>query len=234
MRVAVGEKTTLVRTLALPGSHQLCVMTTFFHLPREDVVFSHIFPRLEPQETWRLRLVCREFCSLCEEYFTAFCTSIAYEELVLEEAETLRDRACISRVLLASQKLKNISLRLSRRTASAVLSELLVTTMWNSHTNWKLVRVALVAVDYSCDTNTSHHSGWERLGEKCTSLKELHIEDVCPFDDRCLQSLTRQCASLVDLTLKSLPALRGPYLQKMADTSPHLTTLNVRKNEHQN
>ena len=215
----------------------MSAMTTFFHLPREDVVFSLILPHLETQETWALRLVCREFCRLCDEYFSTFCTSIDYKELAIEETKALRDRACISRALLASKRLKNINLCLCRReTWSATIgraSDLLMTTVWRLHNDCRLVTLSLVATDYSLVSLPS--SGWGSLGERCSrSLRELHIEDSSPFDDECLWNLTRQCTSLVHLRLKSLPALRGVHLQKLVETSPHLTTLNVRNSEHLN
>lgn len=203
-------------------------MTTFFHLPREDVVFSLIFSHLSAQETWRLRLVCRDFCRLCDEYFTAFCPSIAYNEPVSEETETLRDRACILRALRTCKKLKNVVLCLSmgKHSSSSLqrASDLLMTAVWRLHADCQLVRLSLLAVHYSC---LDPHPGWERLGEKCKTLRELHIEEVSRFDDSCLQNLTKQCTSLVHLTLKSLPAIKGLYFQKLAETTPQLKTVNV-------
>ena len=207
----------------------VCAMTTFFHLPRDDILFSLIFLHLEAHEVWALRLVCREFCCLCDEYFSTFCTCIAYNELLLEEARTLRNRTRTAKALGASKKLKNISVCLSNQETWSIklqrASNLLMTTVWRLHEDCHLARLSLVAVDYSLK-----NSDWRRLGERCRFLRELHIEDMSLFDDKCLQDLTRECTSLVHLALKSLPALRGHYLQELAETSLQLTTLNVRNN----
>ena len=206
-------------------------MTTFFMLPRKDVVFSVIFPRLDPVELWRLRLVCREFCRLCEEYFATFCSSLAYEELTACESEVLRDRACLLRALNTCKRLRRVSLRLSRRhKASEPLeraSKLLMTAIWKLHTDSQLTSLTLVSLE-SCE---DPHTGWETLGQICGALTELHIEDVSQFDDKCLESLTVNCGCLVSLTLKSLAGVRGQYLPILAGNSSQLTSLNVRKND---
>ena len=208
-------------------------MATFFHLPREDVVFSLILPRLSSVEVWRLRLVSRQFLRLCDEYLSTFCRSVAYDEEELTSGEEiLRGRACVMRTLRACTRLGSVSLRLFRRQEwnGALERSLerarssLMAAVCELQPGCQLQSLSLVSV--SCSWSSDLRSaGWGSLGERCAALTKLHLEDLSPFDDNCFRALLKNCKSLVHLTIKSVPRLRGYYLPILA---PQLISLNVR------
>ena len=129
----------------------------------------------------------------------------------MEKTEISRGRACITWALHACRKLRNVSVCLSGQHPSSakLASYSLMMTLLRGES--RLESLSLVAVDYnSADPN----SDWERLGERCGDLRELHIENVHPFDVKCLEHLTRQSTSLAKLTLQSLPDVR--YFSRVA------------------
>ena len=98
-------------------------------------------------------------------------------------------------------------------------------SVWHIHSDCRLVSLRLINVD--CSSCKEVQSGWERLGERCKVLRELHIESVSQFNDTCLRNLTRHCSSIVQLTLKTLPELQGTCLEKLAQMCPQLEILSV-------
>ena len=220
------------------------VMASFFHLPRQDIVFPLVFFLLDTVEVWNLRAVCREFLKLCEEYFAMFCPSISYNEqnyIILSKTDSLkcmrlveRDRMCVVRAQKISRKLKRLHLHLLPSSAYASTSgdssgvfqrtcDSLVASLW--HTECELVSLRLTNVD--CSSRAGIVSGFERLGEQCIALRELHIEAMPRFDDECLENLTRRCRSLVKVTLKTLPRIQGTCLERLGKGCPQLEELNV-------
>lgn len=223
-------------------------MATFFHLPREDVVFPLIFHELDTVVVWRLRCVCRSLRKLCEDYFETFCPSVVYRECTdytagntrkekgcdSPNSKYLQDRACVLRPLRVCKRLKRITLCLSSpmsETGSSTTNALQKTTysLYNSichlQPGCRLVSLALVNMD--CSSDSDGGSGWERLGERCKELKKLRIENIPQFNDVCMKSLTKHCTSLIQLTLKSLPGIQGVYLPRLVETCPLLETINV-------
>ena len=209
-------------------------MTTFFHLPREDVVFPLILLRLDTVATWKLRRVCRGLWKLCEDYFETFCPCILYTEHDSRDSDLFfQHRMCVSRALRTCKKLKYVYLHLlppcdcaraSRSTHRKACRSLLA-SVWHIHKNCQLVSLKLVNMD--CSGCEELHSGWEKLSERCLMLKELHVEAISQFDDICLEKLTKDCTLLVQLTLKALPEIQGLHLPRLTDACPQLEMLNV-------
>ena len=203
------------------------MMATFFHLPREDIVFPLIFVHLDTVVTWKLRRVCRGFWKLCEDYFETFCPAVVYRELDESTSGSLEDRACVCRALNVCKKLKHINLHLlpecvglQQKTCHSLMR-----CVWHVHSECQLVSLRLINVD--CTGCKEAQPGWEMLGDRCKVLRELHVESVSQFNDTCLRNVTKHCSSIVRLMLITLPEIQGTYLEKLAKTCPQLEVLSV-------
>lgn len=191
---------------------------SFFSLPLRDVVFPHIFSRLDILEIWGLRVVSKQFLAICEEYFRV-CPSLHFDQhqerqrfsiylSILRRCETLQ--SFYMRGLLCNHVLP-ASLAENHQILVLTLAEIPSTFRKLSLENLELHQVQFCM---------------EKLAGHCSELKELFLCSIVQFDDEALDKLTMSCTTLVKLTLQNLP-IRGHSLVRLASQCPELQHLNV-------
>ena len=191
-----------------------------FSLPLYDVVFPHIFHRLDVLEIWRFRNVSRKCLAIASEYFRV-CLSISVD--LSRQMDYFRVYCWILNRCeqLRSFQLKGVHCNLVLPASMVDRHELLLFLLADQPLRASLQKLTLE----NLELHTTHEC-FRRLTNSCSHLKELTLCSITPFDDEALALLTRNCRSLETLTLRNLP-IGGDALLKLAERSPGLKHLCV-------
>lgn len=180
-------------------------MATFFDLPPIDVIFKHIFDKLETVDIWKLRLTCRKFHELCWDYFSNTCKSLKISlsapdgELGRKDCSFLEIGAGI-KIMHISKYLQTLEIighgQLDVR-GFVKLLELLFT----SRVELKRLKLTHLDLTYSV-------AFLDGISRKCSNLLELELSKTV-IKDRPIQQFLSQVLqhsgnNLRKLTLNSL------------------------------
>ena len=181
-------------------------MATFFELPPSDVIFEHIFVKLETIDIWKLRLTCRKLHELCWDYFSNACKSLKICLSTTCATDRLDMGACSFLDVGAGINIMHISKHLRTLEIFGPCSQHkvdgFVKLLNLLRSGMKLKRLKLKHLDLTC--TVPHLDG---LSKMCSNLLELELGETV-IKDRSIQQFLSQVLqhnrNLQKLTLNSI------------------------------
>lgn len=178
--------------------------TTLLDLPQQDVLFTHIFSYLRPQDIWTLRLTSRELHDLCWDYFVNVCRSLSVTLNQNFSGSSLGVSAGVT-ILRRSKKIRHFEITSSPAVAG------------REHTREYFYKVLVALTESDSTLEGLCFRGvdlsvmlplMDSLSQKCGGLKELELYSATVGEGSVqdiLSRLLQRCKhSLVKLSTRNI------------------------------
>ena len=212
------------------------VPPNFFDLPWEDVIFSHIFPRLSILELFRCRGVCRFFREVCDSFFarqrTLNCDEVASRLTPDAFALITRTNSCMQELILNGCKgwlCEVVLVDVLKRNARLSGLDL---TACSSLTNWTLFSLAKFNPDLK--ELTLRECRWVssnaviQLSLCCNGLRYVDLTGCWEVSDACVASVASCCSDVHTVLLNDCYSVSDDSVRIIARSCPKLCHLGLR------
>ena len=209
---------------------------TFFDLPQEDVIFSHIFSHLSLPQLFQCRRVCRLFKETCDSYFafmrTLDCSQIASRltseafihvtatNSFLQELNLKNCKGWLCEPVLVDLLKRNPRLNRLDLTACSSLTNLILFCL--SEHNSALKKLVL------CECRWVSSNAVVQLSLHCNLLQYVDLTGCWEVSDPCVGSLASCCSELKTLLLNDCYSVSDDSVRIVARSCPNLSHLGLR------
>ena len=209
---------------------------TFFHLPREDVVFQHVFSRLDIVQLFQCRRVCKLFKEICEAYFRAWkvldCASVASRMTEQSFELITRDSTKLQQIILKYCKswLRESSfVEILKRNDRVQKLDL---TGCSSLTNVSLFSLASFCLSlkelWLRECRWVSVEALSQLAMNCNKLEFIDLTGCWQVTDNCVCLLATFCENLRYITLNDCYSISNCSVEVIAKSCPRLVHIGIR------